>query len=95
MIGHTIVVEGQEYEVVWAGGEGLVGDRLTKAPWTYEAPSRLYIKTGRYNKKKGTIHENRDESDGIAGADSNTERRDYQSEYDDYREPRGIEGEAG
>lgn len=43
-VGDTVVVEGTEYEVVWAGGEGLVEDRPTKPTEMWRPPGRIYNK---------------------------------------------------
>lgn len=48
MIGDTVIVDGVELEVVWAGGEGLVPDRESKSTGFWVAPKRLYNKSGLY-----------------------------------------------
>ncbi len=52
MIGDTIIDNGIEFEVVWSGGEGLVGGYSTKdnnlGVWTHTP--RHYNKTGRHSK---------------------------------------------
>lgn len=53
-LGDTILVNGVEMEVVWAGGEGLIPDRETKVSGTWTPPNRLYNKTGKHSKKKAT-----------------------------------------
>lgn len=44
--------DGAEYEIVWAGGEGLVADRETKTSpdSIWAPPPRLYNKTGNHAK---------------------------------------------
>jgi hypothetical protein len=55
LIGDTVIIDGVEYEIVWAGGEGLTADRETKPGDTWTPPPRLYNKTGKYSKKKKEI----------------------------------------
>lgn len=43
-----MVVDGVEFEVVWAGGEGLVPDRQTKNLGFWTPPPRLYNKRSDY-----------------------------------------------
>jgi hypothetical protein len=43
-IGDTVVSDGVEFEVVWDGGEGLVGSRQTKPIGFWTPPKRLYNK---------------------------------------------------
>jgi hypothetical protein len=51
-IGDTIIEpNGTEYEVVWEGGEGLVGPRQHRVSEDWVPPKRLYNKTGKYSKK--------------------------------------------
>jgi hypothetical protein len=62
-IGDRVVVDGEEFEVVWDGGEGLVGGRETKNLGFWEAPKRLYNKKSEYWKKpkgKKALKENVD-----------------------------------
>lgn len=47
-VGDLIIIDGVEYEVVWAGGEGLTGPRDTKSDGTWERRPRLYTLSGRY-----------------------------------------------
>lgn len=51
MIGDTVTIEGIEYEIVWAGGEGLIADRETKTIGVWSPPARIYNKTGKHSKK--------------------------------------------
>lgn len=55
-LGDTVVSEGVEYEVVWDGGEGLVGERITKVTGVWTPPKRLYNKKSDYweRRKSGT-----------------------------------------
>lgn len=43
-IGRVVVSEGVEFEVIWAGGEGLIPDRATKPSQFWTAPKRIYNK---------------------------------------------------
>lgn len=52
MVGDTIVSEGQEFIVVWDGGEGLIADRPSKVSDTWAAPKRIYNKTGNHSVKQ-------------------------------------------
>lgn len=57
MVGDTVTVDGEEYEVVWDGGEGLIGDRVTKVTGFWTPPKRLYNKKSDYWEKikKGRV----------------------------------------
>lgn len=44
MIGDTIVYEEEEFEVVWSGGEGLIGDREVKSTEMWSRSKRAYNK---------------------------------------------------
>lgn len=48
MIGDTIIDGGEEYEVIWSGGEGLIPERLTKPSGFWSPPKRLYNKKSDY-----------------------------------------------
>jgi hypothetical protein len=43
-LGDTVIADGIEYEVVWDGGEGLIGDRMSKQTGIWIGPKRLYNK---------------------------------------------------
>jgi hypothetical protein len=47
-VGDTVVVNGEEFEVVWSGGEGLVAVRETKSTGFWTPPKRLYNKKSDY-----------------------------------------------
>jgi hypothetical protein len=47
-VGDTVTVNGVEYEVIWAGGPGLIGDRETKLTGFWTPPKRLYNKKSDY-----------------------------------------------
>ena len=51
MIGDVYTINGIEFEVVWAGGEGLVPERRTKVIGFWTPPHRMYNKTGKHGKK--------------------------------------------
>lgn len=51
MIGDTFVLDSVEYEVIWNGGEGLIGDRPTLNTGVWEPPLRMYNKTGKHTKE--------------------------------------------
>lgn len=51
---YTRIINGVEYEVVWAGGEGLIPDRETKVTDNWTPPHRIYNRTGKHSKKKST-----------------------------------------
>ena len=42
MIGDTVTADGETYEVVWSGGEGLLQDRETEPSAFWEPPKRIY-----------------------------------------------------
>lgn len=44
MIGDQVFSDGIEFEVIWAGGEGLVPPRETKPGLFWSAPKRVYNK---------------------------------------------------
>jgi hypothetical protein len=44
MVGDTVVIDGVEYEILWAGGEGLIEDRQTKPTELWRPPGRIYNK---------------------------------------------------
>lgn len=48
MIGDTYTINGEEFEVTWAGGEGLIPDRATKVGDFWTAPPRAYNKKSAY-----------------------------------------------
>lgn len=48
LIGDIVISDGETYEVVWAGGEGLVPDRDTKPSSFWTPPKRLYNKKSDY-----------------------------------------------
>lgn len=50
--GSTILVDGQEFVVVWNGEVGLIGDRLSKPGLGWTPPNRAYNKTGNHVKTK-------------------------------------------
>ena len=62
MIGDTIIDDGETYEVVWAGGEGLVPDRETKPSGFWTPPKRIYNKKSDYWTKPRTL----DKADGTS-----------------------------
>lgn len=50
----TRTINGVEYEVVWAGGEGLSGIGDIRRADTWQAPNRVYNKTGKHTKAAKT-----------------------------------------
>lgn len=48
MIGDIVRVGDEEFEVIWAGGEGLVADRETKITGFWTPPKRIYNKKSEY-----------------------------------------------
>jgi hypothetical protein len=67
-IGDTKIVDGVEFEVIWDGGEGLVGSRQTKPSGFWTPPKRLYNKKSDFwTKPKGKSVDNPDESVEIEG----------------------------
>ena len=48
MIGDIIRDDGETFEVVWAGGEGLIPDRETKPSGFWTPPKRIYNKKSDY-----------------------------------------------
>ena len=48
MIGDIIKDDGETFEVVWAGGEGLIPDRETKPSGFWTPPKRIYNKKSDY-----------------------------------------------
>lgn len=51
-IGDTINVDGIEYEIMWAGGEGLIPERESKPSDTWQAGPRAYNRTGKFSRTK-------------------------------------------
>ena len=70
MIGDTIVDDGETYEVVWSGGEGLIPDRETKPSGFWTPPKRLYNKKSDYwtTPRKTEL----DKPDGLSLAEQGT-----------------------
>ncbi len=62
-IGQTVTSDGIEFEVVWAGGEGLIPERTTKVGDTWEPPVRMYNKSGKYAKAKLKLEELENDTD--------------------------------
>lgn len=50
MVGDIVELNGILYQIVWNGGEGLVGDRITRNAMLASPAKRLY------NRKKGTVY---------------------------------------
>ena len=48
MIGDIVADDGETYEVIWAGKEGLIPDRLTKVSNFWSPPKRAYNKKSTY-----------------------------------------------
>ena len=48
MIGDIVRDDGEVYEVVWSGGEGLIPDRETKPSIFWTSPKRIYNKKSDY-----------------------------------------------
>lgn len=44
MVRDVIKIDGQEYEIVWSGGEGLIGDRETRSSFPSTPTKRIYNK---------------------------------------------------
>jgi hypothetical protein len=78
LVGDTVTVNGVEYEVVWAGGEGLVGHRESKTNDLWEPPKRLYNKTSDYWTKvkdeEVVINPLEDEENGTILRDSRADK---------------------
>jgi hypothetical protein len=51
-LNRTVTIDGVDYEVVWDGGEGLVGERNTKPGVVWNPPKRNYNKKSDYWKKR-------------------------------------------
>lgn len=52
MIGDIVTDDGETYEVVWSGGEGLVPSRETKPSGFWSPPKRIYNKKSEYWTRK-------------------------------------------
>lgn len=48
LIGEIVKSDGEEFVVIWAGGESLIPDRVTKIIGAWTAPHRIYNKTGKH-----------------------------------------------
>lgn len=48
MIGDTLIIEGEAYEVVFDGRQELLPERPSKTTDTWEAPNRAYNRTGNH-----------------------------------------------
>lgn len=51
-VGDVYISDGIEFEVIWDGGEGLIGGRDTKPSGFWTPPKRLYNKKSEYWAKK-------------------------------------------
>ena len=69
MIGDIITEDGTVYEVVWAGGDGLLPDRETKPNEFWTPPKRLYNKKSPYW-TRNTVDKPVPQVDNLTGDDN-------------------------